>query len=308
PNRNRPSVFHAYGVPGRPIRLRTEVGYDFNYQSVYLDNRADYLFDRWGQKSIGINTHADQNQWMVSLMFVFTQLFSFDRGAATRVSSDLNMRPEQAGVHGRVFIDTNANGIPDPGEPGLENVQVVLDNVHKATTDKDGYFLVPGFGRNKKARVFLDIETVPAIYSPTSGIQTANLNPKGLTEVNFGVAPLNSLSGIVQGVGAGGKIQPIYGVRVYLTKRTDDKVITDSITANDGTYYLGDVKPGKYYLRVDPGSLPPRHQAPDPKPIEIKPSKEPQEIKVPPLLSKGGSDDPAPRNLPRRSQLQSAGS
>ncbi len=98
-------------------------------------------------------------------------------------------------------------------------------------------------------------------------------------------------------------IQPLPGVRVYLTKTTDDKMLADSITAQDGSYYLGDIKPGKYYLRVDPKSLPPKHRVPDPRMIDIKPNKEPQEITTAPLVSPAAEEDRTPKGLPIRSEL-----
>ncbi len=282
PNRRRPSIFHNYRLPEKPIRVRNEVGYDFTYEKPYFDNRTEYLFDRFGQKSIGINTHYEEAQFTVSLLISFTELLSHSRGTLTRVPES-GISPDRGGVHGRVFIDSNANGIMDPGEGGVENVRVILDNVHKTLTGKDGYFLLSAIGLSKKSRVFLDIETVPAIYSPTSAIQTALLNPKGLTEVNFGLAPLNSIAGLIQTISPDKGVKPLYGIRVYLTSITDDKVIADSITAQDGSYYIGDIKPGKYYLRVDAQTLPSKHTIPDRRLIEVAPKKEPQELKIPPI-------------------------
>lgn len=301
PNRNRATILHSYLPPEKPFRMYTQVGYDINYQKPFFDNRLDYLLDRSGKKTIGIQTRYENGDYTVSLLFSFTELFVRNQGVTARVL-DSGVTPDRAGVRGRVFIDSNANGIMDPGEPGVENIRVLLDNVNKVLTDKNGYFLLPSIGQSKKSRVFIDIDTVPAIYSPTHAIQTVNLTPSGLTEVNFGITPLNSIAGKVQVSTKERGIQPLVGVRVYLTKMTDDKQIVDSITGRDGDYYLGDIKPGKYYLRVDPETLPPEWVIPDSqKMIEIVPQTEPQEITVPPIIAaekaKGGEKPSVPPEL-----------
>lgn len=57
-----------------------------------------------------------------------------------RPSSVVAQAPE---LHGIVFLDRNANGVRDPGEPGLRDV-VVSDQVHAARTDAAGEFRLAG--------------------------------------------------------------------------------------------------------------------------------------------------------------------
>jgi hypothetical protein len=280
PNRKRPSVLHDFFSQGSPIRVHTELGYDVNYQKPFIDQRTEYLFDRWGTKFIGLNSRYERGDWTVSLIFTFSDLFSYSRGLTTRVS-DSSISPDRGGVHGRVFIDCNANGRMDPDEPGVENVRVISDNINKTLTDKQGYFILPCWGQNKKSRLFLDLDTVPAIYSPTHAIQTAYLSPGSLTEVNFGITPLHSISGFMQAINPDKKIQPLSGVRIYLTNANDEKKIADSITAQDGSFYIGDIRPGRYYLQVDTATLSPKYIFQDHKMmVEILPKKEPQELSI----------------------------
>ena len=84
----------------------------------------------------------------------------------------------------------------DPGEPGSENITVFLGNFAKVSTDRNGYFILPSFGQDRSIRVYIDIDTVPATYSPTHAIQTVNLVPGSLTEANFGITPLNSVQAL----------------------------------------------------------------------------------------------------------------
>ena len=52
---------------------------------------------------------------------------------------------EAVPVAGLVFLDRNANGVADAGEPGIEGV-VVSDQVHIATTDRDGRYSLSARG------------------------------------------------------------------------------------------------------------------------------------------------------------------
>jgi hypothetical protein len=50
---------------------------------------------------------------------------------------------QAAELHGTVFLDRNANGVRDPGEPGLADV-VVSDQAHATRTDASGEFRLLG--------------------------------------------------------------------------------------------------------------------------------------------------------------------
>jgi len=123
----------------------------------------------------------------------------------------------------------------------------------------------------------------------TNGTQKARLYRDSLTEVNLSVAPLISMIGrvvmiepnapdpnatapeaastdisatILDGVAedvqqAGSSTrQPASGVRVSLYNPQSGLLVAESITGKDGSYYLGDIKPGRYTLRVDSKTLP----------------------------------------------------
>ena len=51
--------------------------------------------------------------------------------------------PEATGeIHGRVYLDRNANGNPDADEPGIAAV-LVSDGVHVVATDASGRYRLP---------------------------------------------------------------------------------------------------------------------------------------------------------------------
>jgi hypothetical protein len=72
-----------------------------------------------------------------------------------------------------------------------------------------------------------------------------------------------------------------------LVTPTDDKMTADSITAQDGSYYIGDVRPGKYYLLVDTATVLQEYVITDEKRIiEVAPAKEYQQVTTPPFLAR----------------------
>jgi hypothetical protein len=221
----------------------------------------------------------------------FGELFRND-GGVPRPIVDPDFTPDNGAIYGRVFVDADADGSRDPDEPGLEGVRVVTDTGKKVITDKDGRFVIPSSGRSASYRVSLDLDSVPAIYSPTQGTQAANVRPGNLTEINLGVSPLNSVSGVVEWSTSEEKSRPIAGARVLLRRAGDRTVISDSVTGNDGAYYLSDIRPGRYTIQIDPQTLPAGASVVEERAVEIGPAATPQDLKLPPVHV---LDRPAPR-------------
>lgn len=93
----------------------------------------------------------------------------------------LSVLSASAGHTGRVFVDTNRNGMFDKGEKCLSGV-AVSDGRHVVKTDRNGAFELPGHDRER----FIFITT-------PSGFKTDNnyyrrIGSEG-TEYNFGVVP-----------------------------------------------------------------------------------------------------------------------
>ncbi|GFO54697.1 hypothetical protein GMSM_17040 [Geomonas sp. Red276] len=275
---------HKYRNSQSSLRTKTDVGYDTVACSSIVKNRSTYLLDRFGDKSLELTTNYENKILSMVLSFNFVGLFDFHNRVPAPVTSRY-IQPDNGSVTGRVFIDYNANGEPDPGEPGLANVKVILGG-NSCLTDANGYFRLPNSGEMGSGRVFIDLATVPAIYSPTHGLQKAYIVPGIVTEVDLGVTPVISLSGVVVSGGVGGekRSKPLYGVRVFATKPGDRKVWAESSTAGDGSYYLGDLRPGRYLVQIDKESLPVNTAAESPaREIEIAPGREPQELKMAPF-------------------------
>ena len=281
-NRAHVALTNSWRLPG-PTRLslQTESGYDLNTNSIYWSNRAQYAFDATSSKIVSLDTRYEDRSWQVTFRLSIGELFAFDSHGPSRTGDRLAL-PDNGGVHGRVFIDFNANGMMDPGEPGLGNVTVRAMGYH-TVTDRNGYFVIPGLGQDRKFKVFLDLDTVPAVYSPTNGIQTVMITPGVMAEINLGVTPVISMSGLITLIGEKGE-KPIYGVRFYALQAKDGKLSGESFTGKDGAYYIGELRPGSYVIHIAPSTLPPG-LAPQEfeRSVTILPDREPQDVKLAPF-------------------------
>ena len=145
--------------------------------------------------------------------------------------------------------------------------------------------MLPALGRLRRVRVSLDVDTVPAIYSVVHGTQLAEIEPGRTTRVDLAVTPLISITGLVVCKEADGSVRPVTGVRVYLVNADTGEIGVDSITASDGSYYLGDIKPGTYVLHVDQATIPEAYEAERVEQrVTVAVQKEFQEIALDPLV------------------------
>lgn len=97
---------------------------------------------------------------------------------------------------GRVFVDKNFDGEQQPGEPGVPNAVIFMDDGNRITTDPDGLFslscLLPG-----QRTGTLDLSSLPG-YSlapneyriqDNSQSRLVQISPGGMERINFAVTP-----------------------------------------------------------------------------------------------------------------------
>jgi len=99
-------------------------------------------------------------------------------------------------IIGRVFIDKNFDGEQQPGEPGVPNAVIFLEDGNRITTDAKGVFSVinalPGYRTG-----VLDLSSVPGytlapnryFSERNSQSRLVHLAPGGMVRMNFAVTP-----------------------------------------------------------------------------------------------------------------------
>jgi len=99
-------------------------------------------------------------------------------------------------IIGRVFVDKNFDGEQQPGEPGVPNAVIFMDDGNRITTDADGMFSLPYAIAGYRTGT-LDFTSLPGyILAPNlyrieqnSPSRLVRLAPGGLARMNFAVTP-----------------------------------------------------------------------------------------------------------------------
>jgi uncharacterized repeat protein (TIGR01451 family) len=101
-------------------------------------------------------------------------------------------------IIGRVFVDKNFDGEQQPGEPGIPNAVVLMDDGNRIVTDPNGLFSVANVLPGYRTGV-LDLTSLPGytlapnLYFSERNSQSrlVHLEPGGLVRMNFGVTPVS---------------------------------------------------------------------------------------------------------------------
>ncbi len=97
---------------------------------------------------------------------------------------------------GRVFVDKNFDGQQQPGEPGVPNAVIYMDDGNRITTDANGLFSLANVISGNRSGT-LDLTSLPGyslapnLYFIESNSQSrlVRLEPGGLARMNFAVTP-----------------------------------------------------------------------------------------------------------------------
>lgn len=99
-------------------------------------------------------------------------------------------------ILGRVFVDKNFDGQQQPGEPGVPNAVIFMDDGNRIVTDPDGLFslanVLPGYRVGTLDLYSLPGYTLaPNLYriEDNSVSRFVRLSPGGLGRMNFAVTP-----------------------------------------------------------------------------------------------------------------------
>ena len=152
---------------------------------------------------------------------------------------------ERSGLSGRVFLDENADGRRDVGEPGLGNVRVLVGSVG-TTTDSSGGYRVWDLVPFEPIFVTLDSLTLESpLLVPAFARASIVPGPNRFRTLDIPVVQAGVIEGRVTREGRG-----VGGVTLVLTDRRTGARRT-FVTFTDGAFYLLGVKPGDYELTVD---------------------------------------------------------
>ncbi|NND03370.1 MAG: hypothetical protein HKN91_11340, partial [Acidimicrobiia bacterium] len=206
--------------------------------------------------------------------------------AVTLVDSETNDAQDfgyqgGASVGDTIFQDLNGNGIQDPGEPGVEGVEVTItyhgpdgilgtpdDIEFVETTDPNGNYGETGIPGGNYT-VVIDPGTLPPGTVPgddsDGGDPTTTTTSIGDTEdvetVDFPILGQSTLQGVVETHECTVDGFPLVGVPGVTIRITWDgpagPTSIDVVTGADGTWVAPDLPPGDYTVELVLSTLPP---------------------------------------------------
>lgn len=227
----------------------------------------------------GITYSEASRSFTANVNLTVSSLFFPGGGRINRIPNDWRINPRVGGIKGLVYLDVNANGHHEPGEPGIPHMTVLVDGRQTLMSDDNGFFFTNRRSFKDRVILSLDLEDIPAIYTPTQGAQEAIWEEHIFTQVKLGVSALGSISGVISVSRLGQPVRELPGAMVLLIKVDDGQVVGRSIADSGGGYYFGELRPGKYRVDIDPMTVPSSYRIADEKPeITLETSFEPDDI------------------------------
>lgn len=172
-----------------------------------------------------------------------------------------------------VYLDSNGNGVRDPGEKPIEGVGFVASRASSdATTRPDGATLLTGLPVYQPIDLSVAGASLedPMAISEKPGVRFVP-RPGHVTAVEFPVLISGEITGTVR-VRRDGESREVSGVVVELVAEGGN-VVTQTRTAYDGFYDLTRIVPGHYTIRVSPPQAARlKLQAPPPRAVVIEAS------------------------------------
>jgi len=97
----------------------------------------------------------------------------------------------QSRIEGRVFVDTNQNGVLDAGEPGLPGVALTIDSdgwSASTTSRGDGFYDFAALGEGKyKITMHIPSGYHPSTLTTRAGLELSGMPEDVMANINFGL-------------------------------------------------------------------------------------------------------------------------
>lgn len=245
------------------LSFQTQIGYFVpkkgdSFPSYNLN--LNYDFSKKGSFSL----NYDKNKFLSQIFLLMRYNFVGDQQSGV---PSVEQILKNGKIRGRVVIlDESKPTAPAVGgmaaaqgitlAKGLPKVRIYFGN-HTIITDKDGYYEIDGVSPGIH-KVSIDFSDIPAYLAAISNESVdVNVERGKVSDYDFILSYYGSAEGKLELIGENLDITKnkeevsIEGIRIYL-EGTD----FEGLTNEDGTFVIGDVKPGKYKILVDPDFLP----------------------------------------------------
>lgn len=254
------------------LGLRGELGYSMkpSIRSESMALSAEYRVSSAARLGAGLNHSVAHDRYFLAYQRgtgpfnIGIQGSYIPRGGATlSVTLSAGLAPEprsgtwrstarpQAGygaASARVFLDSDGNGLMEPGEEPLEGVGLILDSpAARVLTDANGVAFLDHLAGEGGVNLSISPGTLqnPLWIAERSGVR---LTPRvGLTSlIEFPVAMSGEVTGTVRRSGPRAGVAS--GIELHLLDAGTDTLVRRTVSDYDGFYDLGELRPGRYRL------------------------------------------------------------
>jgi len=154
-------------------------------------------------------------------------------------------------VSARVFLDDNDNGVMDAGEVPLQGVGFRIGGAGPAAeTDQSGAAFLTNLPSHQDTRLTLRADALedPLWMLAHQGVRLVP-RPGKVTQVDFPVIVTGEIAGTVY-LRSNGHRRVAAGIDLELADLERGLVIKRITSAYDGFYYISEIPPGRYIMRV----------------------------------------------------------
>ena len=154
-----------------------------------------------------------------------------------------------------VFLDRDGDGKFGPGDVPLPDVRLRSDgNVFRDRTDQSGTALITGLDPYQETPIRIDTETLEDPYwKPAEQNIAVMPRPGSVVKLEFPVYETGEIDGSVV-IEREGQQASLSGIRLQVVDATG-KVVAQTLSGYDGSFFVQGVRLGSFTLRVDPEQL-----------------------------------------------------
>jgi len=152
----------------------------------------------------------------------------------------------------RVFLDLNANGVMDPGEAPLPGVGFLARAGPAVETDQNGIAFLTNLPSHQDINLNLSPGTLddPLWVAGRKGVRLVP-RPGKVARIDFPVLATSEIVGTVY-YHEDGIERAAAGIELELVDSERGELVKWVKSAYDGFYYIPEIPPGRYILRVSP--------------------------------------------------------
>lgn len=244
-----PNVGYRYGGDNKGLNFGMNLGYMFRSGRQIMLNYA--YNSSFGRFMPGALSFGGSRSHSLSFNFVDTLGFGLPRGMKTNNNYQSPFDANTGIIKGTVYLDLNQNGIKDPNEEGISDIDINFQNLFDVTTDKNGNFIAANIP-NGIRKVGVNKDTLPVMYTPTVADALVNVKSQRVYVADLGVMVTpGSITGKIE-IDKDGL--PNSDVVVLLLDKNNNEV-KYTTTDSTGGYYISAVPPGQYTVAVDSNYL-----------------------------------------------------